>query len=263
MTRLVLVLVLVTLPNAAAAGQRPKLLTRLKGAVKAAVDTGVTKAAAAAVDTALGTGNSRLGKCPQGTGPTVGTAAVTEVKDRLKGTPDSAARPANCPVDTTRAAARSNQPAGSSGGTAALVAGAAPVAVQGVSALGGMLGGGPTRESMIKDLSNGRLELSPVRFIGASDALAGDVTQVFADLAEALQSIEGEFVLNLPPEIGPTGVPDSTMNRRRLAKLGALLAVAGIGDRLALESGPPGLDPGRKLPKVGEARVEILRRGAR
>ncbi len=140
---------------------------------------------------------------------------------------------------------------------------AAPVAMKGVKALGGLFGKGQNKESMIKDLSKGRLELKGVKFIGASDALEEGFDDDLAALAEALQAIEGDFILNIPAEVDDDAEPDTVMARRRLEKLSAQLAVVGIAEgRLALESHSPGLDPKKKAPKPGEAKVEILRKPA-
>lgn len=273
---------------------KPSLAKKLKGALKGAVDSAATQATAAVIDTMLGTGATRLadGSCPPGTsaaGATVGAAVVEKVKEELG--PESArpapppCLPAGLPGQQASAAAmeqaaleaqaRAQAPAGS-GATAAtaasamgavaaatpvgLAVGAAPVAAK---ALGGLFGKGQTRESMIKDLSKGRLELKAVRFIGASDALEDEaIDDDLAKLAEALQAIAGDFVLNLPAEAENQAEPDTVMARRRLTKLTAHLALAGLGDRLELTSGPPGLDPKRKAPKIGGARVEVLRKPA-
>lgn len=284
----VLVLFALSLALAPTAAQTPKPspVAKVKAVVKAAVDTGATKATAAVVDTLLGTGGTRVGSdgCPVAT--TVGTALVGKVKKDLQPSPDTATRAAMpCPADPAALeAARTAQTAeqaqldaqlqaqAAAGATPSTktaigaVAAATPVGLAVTAApvaaktLGGLFGKGQTMESMIKDLSRGRLELKGIRFVGASDALDGEVADDFSALAEALQAIEGEFVLNLPAEQSDDGRQDTVMVRRRLTKLAALLAVAGLGDRLELISGPPGLDPKRKLPKIGAARVEILRK---
>ncbi|MGE0551857.1 MAG: hypothetical protein AB7R55_00375 [Gemmatimonadales bacterium] len=302
MTTPCLVLTMLTLAVPGLSAQQPKatLAKRLKGAVTTAIDTAAAQTAAAVVDSALGTGALRLsaGECPVGTtaagSATVGTAAVGQVKKALGGAerPSTAGAPApTCVPDSSLAgqqamvAAMQAQAAaqaasggqvvpGTTPGAASaigavaavtpvgLAVGAAPVAAKGVKALGGLFGKGQTAESMIEDLSEGRLELKAVRFVGASDALKHDVTESFAFLAEALQSLDGEFVLNLPPESNGKSPPDTAMARRRLTKLSAHLAMAGIEGRLELRSEPPGLDPERKLPKLGDARVEILAKPA-
>jgi len=277
--------------SAAAQSAKPSLTAKVKSAVKAAADTGANRAAAAVIDTVLGTGGTRIGHgtCPMGTvplSPTVGGALVGKVRQGLK--PDSATPPAaSCAVDTAMlrlqaagaeqaqldaqlraqadaAAAASVAP--SAGSVVGAMAAATPIglaataAPSAAKALGGLLGKGQTAAGMIKDLSKGRLELKGIRFIGASDALEGEVADDFAMLAEALQAIEGDFVLNLPAELDAQGEPDTVMVRRRQEKLAAHLAVAGLGERLEQVSGPPGLDPKKKAPKLGQARAEVLRK---
>ena len=262
--------------------QRPKSLSaKVKAAVRSAVDSAATKAASATVDSLLGaTGTS---DCQA----TVGTQLVGSLKKKMAGAKATATTvAARCAADPTVAArqaamleaqaaqaatqataARAMPSAASALASATpigLAIGAAPVAFAGAKALGGLFGHkGPTKENMIKDLTKGRLELKGVKFIGASDALEDGYEDDFAALAEALQAIEGEYILNLPPEAADKAAPDTVMARRRLTKLSAQLAVAGIADgRLTLESRSPGLDPKKKSPKPGEARIEILRKPA-
>ncbi len=144
---------------------------------------------------------------------------------------------------------------------------AAPVAVGVAKAVGGLIrGGDQSKESMIKELARGRLVLKGIRFLPASDALEDPIDDDLGALGEALAAMEGTFVLNLPPEAADAdddpktpAVPDTAMAARRLQKLGAALAVAGIPEeRLVLVSRAPRLDPRQRFPKRGEARVEVL-----
>ncbi|MFN0179165.1 MAG: hypothetical protein ACKVZ0_10220 [Gemmatimonadales bacterium] len=293
-------LVLLAVMATVAEAQKPKSLAgKMKGALKAAVDSAATRAAAAVVDSALGTGDTQLADdsgCPPGTvaaqSQTVGKALVKKVLSKDTGAvapkcvadptammgvvPQQAAQAAAMAAASQAAqaaamAAAANQVAPNAGSMASamaaatpigLAATAAPVAIKGVKALGGLLGkGGPSAAGMIKDLSTkGRLELKGVRFIGASDAFEPGFEDDVAMLAEALGSIEGQFVLNIPAEAAEKAEPDSTMARRRLTKLAAHFAVAGIPEsRVRFVSEAPGLDPKKKAPKPGEAKVEVLR----
>jgi hypothetical protein len=290
-------LVLLAVMATAAEAQRPKSMAgKMKGALKGAVDSAASRAAAAVVDSALGTGDTQLAdgsKCPPGTiaaqSETVGKALVKKVR----GTKDTSVAVPKCVADPTAAvgvaqqqaamaaanqaaqaaamSAAASQAAPNGGSVASAMAAAtpiglavtaAPVAVKGVKALGGLLGkGGPNAAAMIKELSTkGRLELKGVRFIGASDAIEPGFEDDVAMLAEALGSIEGQFVLNIPAEAAEKAEPDTTMARRRLTKLAAHFAVAGIPEsRVRFVSEAPGLDPKKKTPKLGEAKVELLR----
>jgi len=280
-----------------AEAQKPKGLTsKVKGALKGAVDSAASKAAAAVVDSALGTGQTNLadGECPPGMVPvggaaTVGAALVTKVRGKGKPTP---ATPAPCGPDAGAAAMMADQQAaamaaaqaqaamatqGAVPGAAAnevmgAVVGAtplglaatvgAPMAVKGVKAIGGLLGkGAPTAAAMIKDLSTkGRLELKGIRFIGSSDALEPGFEDDLTMLAEALHAMEGPYLINVPAEAADQAAPDTTMARRRVAKLSALAATAGVPEnRVRFMSGLPGLDARKKAPKPGEARVEVLK----
>jgi hypothetical protein len=289
-------LVLLAVMATAAEAQRPKSMAgKMKGALKGAVDSAASRAAAAVVDSALGTGDTQLAdgsNCPPGTiaaqSQTVGKALVKKVR----GTKDTSAAVPKCIADPTAAmgvaqqqaamaanqaaqaaamSAAASQAAPNGGSVASAMAAAtpiglavtaAPVAVKGVKALGGLLGkGGPNAAGMIKELSTkGRLELKGIRFIGASDAIEPGFEDDVAMLAEALGSIEGQFVLNIPAEAAEKAEPDTTMARRRLTKLAAHFAVAGIPEsRVRFVSEAPGLDPKKKTPKLGEAKVELLR----
>lgn len=139
-----------------------------------------------------------------------------------------------------------------------LASGAAPLAFK---KLGGLFGSkAPSKEGMIKDLAKGRLVLKHVKFLASSDALEDGYEADFEALAGALGAMEGQFVLNLPPEAADKSPPDTVMAKRRLEKLSARLQVAGIApDRLAVGNYPPGLDPKKKFPKPGDVDVEILR----
>ena len=135
---------------------------------------------------------------------------------------------------------------------------AAPLVGKGVKAL---FGKGQTKEAMIKDLAHGKLILKGVKFIAGSDALEAGFEDDIAALAEALQAIEGKYVLNIPAEVDGKSPPDTVIARRRIVKLWAHLLVAGIQEpRLqALGIYPPELDPKKKWPKLGDSKVEIIR----
>lgn len=147
---------------------------------------------------------------------------------------------------------------------AGMVAGAAvaaaPVAVKMASKLGGLIGGKGGKEGMIKNLAEGRLVMKHVKFLPASDALEDGYEADLEDLVQALGSMSGQWLLNIPAE-SVAGEPDTVTAKRRVEKLSAQLRMAGMNpERLAvIGSYPPRLDPKRKLPKPGEAEIEVLR----
>jgi hypothetical protein len=127
-------------------------------------------------------------------------------------------------------------------------------------ALGGLLGKGQTKESIIKDLAKGSVVLKGVKFIGASDVLEDGADGAIGSLAEALQALEGRYLLTIPAEAPDKGDPDVAMAKRRLEKMAAQLAAAGIAeDRVTVVSALPG-DVGKaKAPKPGDARFELVK----
>lgn len=135
---------------------------------------------------------------------------------------------------------------------------AAPLVGKGVKML---FGKGQNKEAMIKDLAHGKLFLKGVKFIAGSDALEEGFEDDIAALAEALQAIEGSYLLNIPAEVDGKNPPDTVIARRRIQKLWAHLLVAGIQEpRLrALGVYPSELDPKKKPPKLGGSKVEIIR----
>jgi outer membrane protein OmpA-like peptidoglycan-associated protein len=137
---------------------------------------------------------------------------------------------------------------------------AAPLAGKGLRKLGGMFGrGGPSRETVIRDLGRGRLQLKSVRFIEGSDALKEGFEPELSLIAEALQSVEGQFMLTVQGEADGKSAPDTVMVRRRLVKLATYLQVAGIPEgRVSVAGGLEASLTGKPA-KPGDARVEVVR----
>ena len=149
---------------------------------------------------------------------------------------------------------------------------AAPTASKAVKSLAGRFGrGGESRESMVHGLQQGRLELKGIRFVVGSDEMADGFEQTIAQLADALQSVDGQFAVIVVPESDGKSPPDTAMASRRMARLAAHLQLAGIGaDRVIVAEDAIGTrTPGgrtlgahmsaSKMPKIGEARVELVR----
>ncbi|MGQ0539118.1 MAG: hypothetical protein ACT4R6_09255, partial [Gemmatimonadaceae bacterium] len=136
---------------------------------------------------------------------------------------------------------------------------AAPMAGKGIKALNSRFGSGVKKENVIRDLARGRLQLKSVAFIEGSDALKEGFAAELAFIAEALPSVEGNFILTIAPESDGTSPPDTVMVRRRLVKLATQLQAAGIPE--ARVSVAAGLQASltSKPSKPGAARVEITR----
>ncbi len=139
---------------------------------------------------------------------------------------------------------------------------AAPMARGALSRFGGRFGRGQqSKESMSQDLQHGVLRLKSVRFVEGSDELAPGFEKDFGMLAEALQGTEGQFLLNVPAESDGSAAPDASLALRRLARVAANLLAVGVTPPRVIARGvlPSGLDPKSAAPRVGDARVEILR----
>ena len=150
---------------------------------------------------------------------------------------------------------------------------AAPSATGAVKSLAGRFSRGESKDGMIKDLRQGRLQVKGIRFVDGSDEMAEGFEQTIAMLGDALQSVDGQFALIVPAESDGKSPPDVETARRRMAKLAAHLQLAGIApERLVVADDAIGAHtPGgrtvgahmsaAKAPKIGEARVEIVRVG--
>lgn len=150
---------------------------------------------------------------------------------------------------------------------------AAPAATGAVKSLAGRFGRADSKENMIRDLRQGRLQVKSIRFVAGSDEMLEGFEQTLAMLADALQSVDGQFALVVPAESDGKSPPDTATARRRIARVATHLQLAGIGaDRLLAADDAVGTrTPGgrtlaahmaaAKAPKIGDARVEIVRVG--
>jgi len=139
---------------------------------------------------------------------------------------------------------------------------AAPMAGQAVKKFGGMLGRGKqTKETMIRDLAAGKLQLKGITFVNGSDELVAGFEKEITALVEALKASEGRFLLNVPAEADVDTSPDKLAALRGITKLAGLVQAAGISDGRLTVTGvhPAGLDPKSAAPRPGDARAEILR----
>jgi hypothetical protein len=141
-----------------------------------------------------------------------------------------------------------------------MAASAAPGAIKGIK---GMLGGKPQdKTAMLRELGKGSLELK-VKLIEGTQEFEPGFEESFATFAEAVALVEGTYYLYVSPEAPREkgAEPDTVLARKRVAKVWGLMAAAGVSDQkvVAVTSLPPAMGEGRKLPKAGNAKVEIIR----
>jgi hypothetical protein len=163
-------------------------------------------------------------------------------------------------------AAGAGNPLGGMGAVAAmtpvgLAASAAPGAIKGIK---GMLGGKPQdKNAMLHELGKGKLELKQVKFIEGTQELEPGFEASFVAFGEAIALVEGTYLMHVsaeaPRDKGAT--PDTVLSRKRVAKIWALMAANGVSDQkvIATSELPPALSVGRKLPKPGDVKVEIIK----
>ncbi|HUF64612.1 MAG TPA: hypothetical protein VMM17_01420 [Gemmatimonadaceae bacterium] len=133
---------------------------------------------------------------------------------------------------------------------------AAPVAGKALGAIRGRLGRGESKESMLRDLNAGRLQLKDFRFGAASDQPGEGSDRSLVMLVEALKASEGRFLIRVPLEANAGGAPDAQLAQRRAVLVATHLIAAGIPiTRLAVDPAPPA---GVSV-KAGDVKVELLR----
>ena len=172
------------------------------------------------------------------------------------------------------AAAAAASPAGAMGGMGGMKAlaamtpiglavTAAPLAGGAVKGLKGMLGGKPQDKiAMLRELGKGTLLLKSVKFIQGTAEMEPGFEPSLAALGEAIGLAEGTYLLYVPAEAGDKGEqPDTALARKRLQKLWAAVLVNGVQDQriIPVTALPAALAEGRKPPKPGQARVEVIR----
>jgi hypothetical protein len=142
-----------------------------------------------------------------------------------------------------------------------MAAGAAPGAIKGVK---GLLGGKPQdKTAMLRELGRGKLELKQVKFIEGTQEFEPGFEDSFTAFAEAIALVEGTYYLHVsaesPREKGAE--PDTALAHKRLTKVWALMAASGVSDEkvIAVSELPASMSAGRKLPKPGDVKVEIIK----
>lgn len=143
----------------------------------------------------------------------------------------------------------------------AVVAGkaAAPVAGKVAGAISNRFRRGPSKESMVKQLGTGRLEVENVSFDPGADSPTASSQKSIGMLAEALKAADGKFTLRVTPESNGVAAADPKLAFLRGQLLMASLVAAGVpADKLTVqppttvvswESGPP---------KKTEAKLEVF-----
>jgi hypothetical protein len=234
------------------------IVSAAKGIAKQVADTGKTASA---------------NPCVPGAGIPGMAAGIPGMPGGIPGMPAgadaaaAAAAMAGASVSGAAAAAAAGaNPLGGMGAMAAmtpvgLAASAAPGAIKGIK---GMLGGKPQdKTAMLRELGKGTLELKQVKFIEGTQEFEPGFEESFTTFAEAIALVEGTYYLYVSPEAprGKGAEPDTVLARKRVAKVWGLMAAAGVSDQkvVAVTALPPAMGEGRKLPKAGSAKIEIIK----
>ena len=140
---------------------------------------------------------------------------------------------------------------------------AAPLAGQAVKGLKGMFGGKPMDKiAILRELGKGRVELKGVKFIEGTAEMEPGYEPTFAALGEALPLAEGTYLVHVAAEQADKKTPpDTALARKRLEKVWAAMLVNGVSDQKIISAVtlPEALAQGRKSPKAGDAKVEVIR----
>jgi hypothetical protein len=142
-----------------------------------------------------------------------------------------------------------------------LAVGAAPGAIKGLK---GVFGAKPQdKTAMLRELGKGRLELKYAKFIEGTLEFEPGFEASFASFAEAIALVEGTYLMHVSPEAPreKNGRADTALSRKRVAKVWALMAASGVSDHkvFAVSELPAPLAEGRKLPKAGTVKIEIIK----
>ena len=142
-----------------------------------------------------------------------------------------------------------------------LAASAAPGAIKGIK---GLMGGKPQdKTAMLRELGKGNLELKSVKFIEGTQEFEPGFEESFTTFAEAVALVEGTYYMHVSAEAPRQkgAEPDTALARKRVAKVWSLMAAAGVSDQkvIAVTELPAPLREGRKLPKPGSVKVEIIK----
>jgi len=115
----------------------------------------------------------------------------------------------------------------------------------------------------VRELGKGNLEFKSVKFIEGTLEFEPGFEESFAAFAEAIALVEGTYFMHVsaeaPRQKGAN--PDTVLSRKRVAKVWALMAANGVSDQkvIAVSELPANLSEGRKLPKAGAVKIEIIK----
>lgn len=142
-----------------------------------------------------------------------------------------------------------------------LAVSAAPGAIKGIK---GVLGGKPQDKiAMLRELGKGKLELKQVKFIEGTLEFEPGFEASFAAFAEAIALVEGTYYMHVSAEAARDkgAEPDTVLSRKRVAKVWAAMAASGVSDQkvIAVSELPASLAAGRKLPKAGDTKIELIK----
>lgn len=141
---------------------------------------------------------------------------------------------------------------------------AAKVAPGAIKGMKGMLGGKPQDKLvMLRELGKGSLEFKSVKFIEGTLEFEPGFEESFVAFAEAIALVEGTYFMHVSAEAPRQkgADPDTALSRKRVAKVWALMAANGVSNQkvIAVTELPASLSEGRKLPKAGSVKVEIIK----
>jgi hypothetical protein len=142
-----------------------------------------------------------------------------------------------------------------------LAVSAAPGAIKGLK---GMFGAKPQdKTAMLRELGKGKLELKYVKFIEGTLEFEPGFEAGLVTFAEAIALVEGTYLMHVSAEAARDkgAAPDTALARKRVAKVWTLMAANGVSDQkvFAVSELPASLSAGRKLPKAGEVKIEIMK----
>jgi hypothetical protein len=142
-----------------------------------------------------------------------------------------------------------------------LAASAAPGAIKGIK---GVLGGKPQDKlAMLHELGKGSLEFKHLKFIEGTVEFEPGFEASFVAFAEAIALVEGTYLMYVSPESprDKGAQPDTVLSRKRVAKVWAAMAANGVSDQkvIAVSELPASMSAGRKLPKAGDVKIEVLK----
>jgi len=115
----------------------------------------------------------------------------------------------------------------------------------------------------VRELGKGNLEFKSVKFIEGTLEFEPGFEESFAAFAEAIALVEGTYLMHVSAEAPRQkgAEPDTVLARKRVAKVWGLMAASGVSEQkvIAVTELPPALREGRKLPKAGSVKVEIIK----